>query len=156
VPGRPLFEGAPAWLPRQAGSPAGSEAGSYLRLIYICITQLSDQGPSRICIAINKEEEEEEEEKEEGSPAADTAARRNPATCRTNLGTRNRRFAHTLRAGDSQRHTAGVPSTQDPPQVAWPSRREATGRMVRQCYTPAAMLHHQPSRVGSNRLLQLP
>ena len=37
-----------------------SEAGSYLRLIDSCITQLKAQGPSRTC---NKSEEEEEEER---------------------------------------------------------------------------------------------
>ena len=36
----------------------GSEAGSYLRLIDSCITQLKAQGPSRTC-AESKEEEEE-------------------------------------------------------------------------------------------------
>ena len=37
---------------------SGSEAGSYLRLIDSCITQLKAQGPSRTC---NESEEEEEE-----------------------------------------------------------------------------------------------
>jgi len=36
-----------------------SEAGSYLRLIDSCITQLKAQGPSRTC---NESKEEEEEE----------------------------------------------------------------------------------------------
>ena len=36
-----------------------SEAGSYLRLIYSCVTQLKAQGPSRTC---NESKEEEEEE----------------------------------------------------------------------------------------------
>ena len=35
-----------------------TEAGSYLRLIYSCITQLKAQGPYRTC---NESEEEEEE-----------------------------------------------------------------------------------------------
>jgi len=35
----------------------GTEAGSYLRLIDSCITQLKDQGPSRTC---NESKEEEE------------------------------------------------------------------------------------------------
>ena len=38
---------------------SGSEAGSYLRLIDSCITQLKAQGPSRTC---NEDKEEEEEE----------------------------------------------------------------------------------------------
>ena len=39
------------------GRPAsGSEAGSYLRLIDLCITQLKAQGPSRTC---NESKEEE-------------------------------------------------------------------------------------------------
>ena len=37
----------------------GTEAGSYLRLIDSCITQLKAQGPSRTC---NERKEEEEEE----------------------------------------------------------------------------------------------
>ena len=37
---------------------SGSEAGSYLRLIDSCITQLKAQGPSRTC---NESKEEEEE-----------------------------------------------------------------------------------------------
>ena len=37
---------------------SGSEAGSYLRLIYSCITQLKSQGPARTC---NESKEEEEE-----------------------------------------------------------------------------------------------
>ena len=36
----------------------GTEAGSYLRLIDSCITQLKAQGPSRTC---NQSKEEEEE-----------------------------------------------------------------------------------------------
>jgi len=35
---------------------SGSEAGSYLRLIDVCITQLKVQGPSRTC---NESKEEE-------------------------------------------------------------------------------------------------
>ena len=37
----------------------GSDAGSYLRLIDSCITQLQAQGPSRTCIESKEEEEEE-------------------------------------------------------------------------------------------------
>ena len=37
---------------------SGSEAGSYLRLIDSCITQLKAQGPSRTC---NESKEEEED-----------------------------------------------------------------------------------------------
>ena len=40
---------------------SGSEAGSYLRLIDSCITQLKAQGPSRTC-------NESTEEEEEGTP----------------------------------------------------------------------------------------
>jgi len=39
------------------GSYSGSEAGSYLRLIDSCITQLKTQGPSRTCNESKKEEE---------------------------------------------------------------------------------------------------
>jgi len=35
----------------------GTEAGSYLRLIVSCITQLKAQGPSRTCNESNEEEE---------------------------------------------------------------------------------------------------
>ena len=45
---------------------SGSEAGSYLRLIDVCITQLKAQGPSRTCNE-SKEEEEESEVFERGS-----------------------------------------------------------------------------------------
>ena len=45
---------------------SGSEAGSYLRLVDFCITQLQAQGPSRTCNE-SKEEEEEEEEEERGT-----------------------------------------------------------------------------------------
>jgi len=38
---------------------SGSEAGSYLRLIDPCITQIKAQGPSRTC---NESKEEEEED----------------------------------------------------------------------------------------------
>jgi len=37
---------------------SGSEAGSYLRLVDSCITQLNAQGPSRTCNEIKEEEEE--------------------------------------------------------------------------------------------------
>jgi len=40
---------------------SGSEAGSYLRLIDSCITQLKAQGPSETCNESKEEEEEEEE-----------------------------------------------------------------------------------------------
>jgi len=40
----------------------GSEAGSYLRRIDSCVTQLKAQGPSRTC---NESKEEEEESLEE-------------------------------------------------------------------------------------------
>ena len=36
---------------------SGSEAGSYLRLVDSCITQLEAQGPSRTCNASKEEEE---------------------------------------------------------------------------------------------------
>ena len=39
---------------------SGTEAGSYLRLIDSCITQLKAQGPSRTCNECKEEEEEEE------------------------------------------------------------------------------------------------
>ena len=42
---------------------SGSEAGSYLRLIDSCITQLKVQGPSGTC---NESKEKEEEEEEAG------------------------------------------------------------------------------------------
>ena len=38
----------------------GTEAGSYLRLIDSCITQLKAQGPSRTCNESREEEEEED------------------------------------------------------------------------------------------------
>jgi len=44
----------------------GTEAGSYLRIIDSCITQLKAQGPSRTCNESNEEEEEEEEEEDSG------------------------------------------------------------------------------------------
>jgi len=42
---------------------SGSEAGSYLRPIDSCITQLNAQGPSRTC---NESKEEDEGEDEDG------------------------------------------------------------------------------------------
>ena len=45
-------------------------AGSYLRLIDVCITQLKAQGPSRTC----NESEEEEEEPRGGGEATITSA----------------------------------------------------------------------------------
>ena len=45
----------------------GTEAGSYLRLIDSCVTQLKAQGPFRTC---NENEEEEEEEVQSTVPAA--------------------------------------------------------------------------------------
>jgi len=51
------------------GFDSGSEAGSYLRLIDSCITQLKAQGPARTCNE-SKEEEEEgfEPDDEEDNP----------------------------------------------------------------------------------------
>jgi len=43
-----------------SSSPSAKEAGSYLRRINSCITQLKAQGPSRTC---NESKEEEEEER---------------------------------------------------------------------------------------------
>jgi len=45
----------------------GTEAGSYLRLIDACITQLKAQGPSRTC---NESKEEEELPDEQGAQVA--------------------------------------------------------------------------------------
>ena len=45
-----------------------SEAGSYLRLIDSCITQLKARGPSRTC---NESKEEEEEEPQTLNPEAE-------------------------------------------------------------------------------------
>jgi len=45
----------------------GTEAGSYLRLIDSCITQLKAQGPSRTCNESTEEEEEEEEPEARGA-----------------------------------------------------------------------------------------
>ena len=42
--------------------PCGTEAGSYLRLIDSCITQLKAQGPSRTCNESKEEEEVEEDD----------------------------------------------------------------------------------------------
>ena len=47
----------------------GSEAGSYLRLIDSCITQLGAQGPSRTCNE-SKEEEEGAAARRGGAPDA--------------------------------------------------------------------------------------
>jgi len=44
-----------SWLPHR-GCVVVTEAGSYLRLIYFCITRLKAQGPSRTC---NESKEEE-------------------------------------------------------------------------------------------------
>ena len=41
----------------------GSEAGSYLRLIDSCITELKAQGPYRTCNESKEEEEDNGEEK---------------------------------------------------------------------------------------------
>ena len=49
---------APRPLVLRGRACSGSEAGSYLRLIDSCITQIKAQGPSRSC---NKSTEEEEE-----------------------------------------------------------------------------------------------
>jgi len=51
--------GADAASQRHEWRRAGTEAGSHLRLIDSCITQLEAQGPSGTC---NESEEEEEEE----------------------------------------------------------------------------------------------
>jgi len=53
----------------------GTEAGSYLRLIDFCITQLKAQGPSRTC----NESKEEEEEEEETVPEVRRGAQRRAA-----------------------------------------------------------------------------
>jgi len=55
--------------PRRPHAPNGTEAGSYLRLIDNCITQLEAEGPSRTCNE-NKEEEERvlQRPSEEGAP----------------------------------------------------------------------------------------
>ena len=53
---------------------SGSQAGSYLRLIDSCITQLEVQGPSRTCI--ESQEEEEVTRNESAAPVG-----RNLATC---------------------------------------------------------------------------
>jgi len=45
----------------------GTEAGSHLRLIDCCITQLTAQGPSRTC---NENKEEEEEEEDQGGASS--------------------------------------------------------------------------------------
>ena len=45
---------------------SGSEAGSYLRLIDSCITQLKAQGPSRTCNESKEEEEGYHRELEDG------------------------------------------------------------------------------------------
>jgi len=45
------------YRPHEEGG-LGTEAGSYLRLIDSCITQLKAQGPSRTCNESNEEEEE--------------------------------------------------------------------------------------------------
>jgi len=52
--------GGKSWsLKGTEGATCGTEAGSYVRLIDSCITQLKAQGPSRTC---NESKEEEEEE----------------------------------------------------------------------------------------------
>ena len=47
---------------------SGSEAGSYLRSIDSCITQLTAQGPSRTCNESKEEEEEDLREPERARP----------------------------------------------------------------------------------------
>ena len=47
---------------------SSSEAGSYVRLIDSCITQLKAQGPSRICNESKEEEEEEAQKRENVKP----------------------------------------------------------------------------------------
>ena len=44
---------------------SGSEAGSYLRLIDFCITQLKAQGPSRTCTECKEEKKEKYENNRE-------------------------------------------------------------------------------------------
>ena len=65
--GQPWCGHAPHQVPRE---PCGSEAGSYLRLIDSCITQLKAQGPSRTCTE-SKEEEEPCESWSDGGHAFD-------------------------------------------------------------------------------------
>ena len=48
----------------------GSEAGSYLRLIDSCITQLEAQGPARTCNEGTDEEEGEGHDSDEGQQEA--------------------------------------------------------------------------------------
>ena len=50
----PCWADAPLQLPH--GRCSGSEAGSYLRLIDSCITQLKAQGPARTCHESKEEE----------------------------------------------------------------------------------------------------
>ena len=45
---------------------SGSEAGSYLRLIDSCITQLKAQGPSRTCNESKEEEKKKPAERDSG------------------------------------------------------------------------------------------
>ena len=64
-----------------------SQAGSYLRLIDSCITQLKAQGPSRTC----NESKEEEEEEEDLAPLAPLlqgylALKKLPPPPRTTIG----------------------------------------------------------------------
>ena len=51
---------------RGSGRSSSSEAGSYLRLIESCITQLKAQGLSRTCNESTEEEEEEASERKMG------------------------------------------------------------------------------------------
>jgi len=56
------------WDVRARDYHSGSEAGSYVRLIDYCITQLKDQAPSRTCNE-SKEEEDYHERVDEASGA---------------------------------------------------------------------------------------
>ena len=58
---------------------SGSEAGSYLRLIDSCITQLKAQGPSRTC---NESKEEEGGYVEGEGAEVDVLARERQRECR--------------------------------------------------------------------------
>jgi len=61
-----VYAASRAYLTPVPSPLCGSEAGSFLRLIDSCITQLKVQGPFMTCTE-SKEEEEEEEEEEEGT-----------------------------------------------------------------------------------------
>ena len=56
----------------RVGRDLGSEAGSYLRLIDFCITQLKAQGPSRTCTESKEEEGQTSIEKSSGVMTSST------------------------------------------------------------------------------------